>query len=415
MLFAAAFVLLEFNAVEVNDRLYQSSSVMVTLTAGVVFAVGPGSATFGLATMAALGPLTLPDVQQRRIFQPMANFGQLTITGLVTGLVLDAMLGNIALTSDTALELRTYLPQILLAGTVAALANTLCNMGLVAAAVRMVYGRRDIIPWSGMPTIMGSHLFTGGILGGLLGAVMLIVSNAVIPIILVVYLLGHLAVVSYSKLREAHEATIKGFVKALEAKDLYTRGHTERVAYFAQLIGEELGFSGTQLERLRWAALIHDVGKLAVPSELIRKRGRLEEHEYHEMQRHAHMVEEILAEVDFLQPMVQIASGHHAHYDGNGYGGSGHKHGERPSLETCIIAAADAFDAMTSTRSYRMAMSQEFAFKEMRRNAGTQFDPTVVDALERALQQAGEVYGSPHIHDEETARALVEGGVEQNA
>ena len=109
-------------------------------------------------------------------------------------------------------------------------------------------------------------------------------------------------------MREAHEATLRGFVKALEAKDLYTRGHTERVAYFAQLTGQELSFSGTQLERLRWAALIHDVGKLAVPGELIRKKGRLSADEYLDMKAHAHLVEEILAEVEFLEPMVEIAS-----------------------------------------------------------------------------------------------------------
>ena len=115
----------------------------------------------------------------------------------------------------------------------------------------------------------------------LLGTTIVFVPEpAVTPLILVVYLIGHLSLSSSAQLREAHEATLRGFVKALEAKDLYTRGHTERVAYFAQLTGQELCFSGTQLERLRWAALIHDVGKLAVPGELIRKKGRLTADEY---------------------------------------------------------------------------------------------------------------------------------------
>ncbi|HKX76431.1 MAG TPA: HD domain-containing phosphohydrolase, partial [Acidimicrobiia bacterium] len=238
---------------------------------------------------------------------------------------------------------------------------------------------------------------------------------AVLPLILAVYLIGHLSLSSHAQLREAHEATLRGFVKALEAKDLYTRGHTERVAYFAQLTGRELSFSGTQLERLRWAALIHDVGKLAVPAELIRKRGRLNQDEYREMQGHAHMVEEILAEVDFLQPMVEIASGHHSNYDGSGYGGSGHEDGRRPSLESCILAVADAFDAMTSTRSYRMALSQKYAFEELRRNAGSQFHPDVIDALERGLRRVGETYGSQHVDDEEMARRLAERGAMENA
>jgi HD-GYP domain-containing protein (c-di-GMP phosphodiesterase class II) len=232
----------------------------------------------------------------------------------------------------------------------------------------------------------------------------------VTPLILIVYLIGHMSLASFSQLREAHEATLRGFIKALEAKDLYTRGHTERVAYFAQLIGEELHFSGTQLERLRWAALIHDVGKLAVPAELIRKKGRLTDDEYQEMQTHAHMVEEILAEVEFLEPMVEIASGHHSHYDGNGYGGAGHRRGLQPSLESSILAVADAFDAMTSTRSYRMALTQTYALAELRRNAGSQFDPDVIDALQRSLARVGETYGSKQIDDDELARRLAEQG-----
>ena len=114
-----------------------------------------------------------------------------------------------------------------------------------------------------------------------------------LPLTFVVFFVGHMTFSSYSLLREAQESTLRGFIKALEAKDLYTRGHTERVAYFSELIGKELGFSGTQLERLRWAALIHDVGKLAVPRELIRKRARLTDEEYEHMQEHVHLVEDL--------------------------------------------------------------------------------------------------------------------------
>jgi HD-GYP domain-containing protein (c-di-GMP phosphodiesterase class II) len=257
-------------------------------------------------------------------------------------------------------------------------------------------------------SVLSGSLAVMGIIGGLLGATIALVDPAVTPLILVVYLIGHLSVSSQAQLREAHEATLRGFVKALEAKDLYTRGHTERVAYFAQLTGQELSFSGTQLERLRWAALIHDVGKLAVPGELIRKKGRLSADEYLDMKAHAHLVEEILAEVEFLEPMVDIASSHHSHYDGSGYGGRGHRSGTQPSLESCILAVADAFDAMTSTRSYRMALTQAFAIEELRQHAGTQFHPDVIDALERGLQKVGETYGSRNLDDEELARRLAE-------
>ncbi len=223
---------------------------------------------------------------------------------------------------------------------------------------------------------------------------------------------GYMAFESYAGLREAQLSTLAGFIKALEAKDLYTRGHTERVAYFSNMIGQHLGFNGTRLERLRWAALIHDVGKLAVPREVIRKKARLTDIEYEEMQGHVHHVENLLSEVEFLKPMVEIAANHHAHFDGNGYHGSAGE-GARPSLEARILAVADSFDAMTSTRSYRVALSQEYAFAEMRRFAGTQFDPEVVEAFVEVLTASGEEYGSPVEITDVEARRRAEHGFAQ--
>jgi putative nucleotidyltransferase with HDIG domain len=259
-----------------------------------------------------------------------------------------------------------------------------------------------------MPVLFGGQVAMG-LVGGLIGAAFLIANNYAITVFIVgVYAIGHMSLYAFAQLRESHIGSIRGFVKTLEAKDMYTRGHTERVAFFAQMIGEEMGFNGTQLETLRWSALIHDLGKLAVPTELIRKRGRLDADEYAEMKAHAQLVEEILAEVDFLQPMVEIASGHHSNFDGSGYGGSGHNHGQSPRLEACIVAVADAFDAMTSARSYRMALSQQYAISELRKNSGGQFHPDVVDAFERALDKTGRRWGAPHVNDEEMARRLAE-------
>jgi putative nucleotidyltransferase with HDIG domain len=246
-----------------------------------------------------------------------------------------------------------------------------------------------------------------GFLGGLLGAAYHLVGVVALPLIFIVFFVGQMTFSSYSQLREAQESTLKGFVKALEAKDLYTRGHTERVAYFSELIGRELGFSGTQLERLRWAALIHDVGKLAVPRELIRKRAKLSAEEYCQMQAHVHLVEDLLAEVEFLQSVIKVAANHHAHFDGNGYHGKDHAGGP-PPIEARILAVADSFDAMTSTRSYRVALSQDYAFGELRAHAGTQFDPAIVEAFISVLVDRGETYGSPDVHSEEEARYRAE-------
>ena len=400
---AILFVLLEFFAVEVNDRMLQSASVMVAMSAGVILAMRPSSdAMFGLALMGALALFTPLDFKEKRWFQPLANFGQIVTAGAVAGFIMDELLDGVGYGSAQVLI------RVLLVSAFAALAYTTVQTLLVRYAVKVVFGRDNLEPWSQMPVLFGGQVAMG-IVGGLIGAAFLIANrDAIIVFIVGVYALGHMSLYAYSQLRDSHIGSIRGFVKTLEAKDMYTRGHTERVAFFAQMIGEEMGFSGTQLETVRWSALIHDLGKLAVPTELIRKRGRLDEDEYAEMKAHAQLVEEILAEVDFLQPMVEIASGHHSNFDGSGYGGSGHSQGQPPRIEACIVAAADAFDAMTSARSYRMALSQQYAISELRRNSGAQFHPEVVDAFEQALNKTGRRWGAPHVNDEEMARRLAE-------
>jgi len=402
--FAVLFVMLEMFTVEVNDRLMQSSSIMVVMTAGVIFAIQPDSdALFAMTLMAGAGALSPDDFKERRWFQPMANFGQLAASGAVAGFLLDLNLGLIGSVTTE------HLVRVAVASTLASLAYVTVNNILVRRAVKTVYGNDNLQPWSQMNVLLGGQMVMG-LLGGLIGAAYLIAGQppAVLVLIVGVYAIGHMSLYAFSQLRESHLSAIRGFVKTLEAKDMYTRGHTERVAYFSQMIGEELGFTGTQLESIKWAALIHDLGKLAVPTELIRKRGRLDDEEYAQMQAHAHLVEEILAEVDFLQPMVEIASGHHSHYDGNGYGGTGHTEGERPSLESSIVAVADAFDAMTSARSYRMALSQQYALEELRKHSGAQFHPDVVDAFQAGLSKTGRSWGAPHVNDEEMARRLAE-------
>jgi HD-GYP domain-containing protein (c-di-GMP phosphodiesterase class II) len=125
-----------------------------------------------------------------------------------------------------------------------------------------------------------------------------------------------------------------------------------------------------------------------VPKALLSKPGKLNDEEFRQVQRHVSVCVDILGQVDFLRPMTAAAAGHHARYDGQGYGGTG----EVP-LEASIVAVADAFDAMTSTRAYRQALTQEVAFGELRAKAGTQLHPRCVDALIAAVERRRERHG----------------------
>ncbi len=188
---------------------------------------------------------------------------------------------------------------------------------------------------------------------------------------------------SYARMSETQKSTLDTLTRTLEAKDKYTAGHVERVATFAKYIGIELGYGPKRLERLRQAALLHDVGKLIVPSSLLNKPGKLTEEEFKVIQRHEYVTVEILKNIDFLSPIAYVAGGDHNTMEGK----------KTRKLEPYIVSACDAFDAMTSSRSYRKALSMETAFEELNKKGGKQFHPKVVEALIRAIESRHEHYG----------------------
>jgi len=234
-----------------------------------------------------------------------------------------------------------------------------------------------------------AHVYPFALLGFFLGRLYLDVGPVVAPLFIAPILIARQTFGSYVALRESHEATLRMLIGALEAKDPYTAGHAERVARYAAYIGEELGLGATRLERLRLAALMHDVGKLVVPNHLLNKPGKLTPAEFAEVRRHEEVSVQILTSIDFLAPVAPSASSEAARFrpvaDERGQ-----------PIEPHIVAVADAYDAMTSTRSYRKALPQAEAFRELRRHAGQQFHPGVVEALIAALRRRGEVHGPGH-------------------
>jgi HD superfamily phosphohydrolase YqeK len=239
------------------------------------------------------------------------------------------------------------------------------------------------------------------LLGLGLGFVYVELGAAVFPLLVAPILIARYSYSSYVDLKAAQEHTIETLIRALEAKDRYTAGHAQRVAMFSAYIAEEFAFSPRRSERLRYAALMHDIGKLIVPNQLLNKPGRLTEAEFDRVRLHETVSVELLRRIDFLAPVAgdTTTEAATAAVDGG------------VLVEPAIIHVADAFDAMTSTRSYRKALSQETAFEELRKGAGTQFNAACVDALIGAIERRGEAYGAGHeVDDHEWAVAPPEAG-----
>ncbi|MEU5088251.1 HD-GYP domain-containing protein [Streptomyces sp. NPDC021356] len=191
----------------------------------------------------------------------------------------------------------------------------------------------------------------------------------------------------YHRERAAHRATIRALVQAVDIKDGYTRGHSERVGQASMMIARELGLDDERVEVLRFAGILHDVGKLGVPTRLLRKDGPLTPEERRVIELHPEYGHEMVRGISFLGEARSAILHHHERLDGSGY-----PYGLRGAqIPECarVVAVADAFDAMTSTRSYRRARPVTAALRELERCVGAQFDPRMVTALVRALDRHG--------------------------
>ncbi|MER6033681.1 HD-GYP domain-containing protein [Streptomyces sp. NPDC001835] len=191
----------------------------------------------------------------------------------------------------------------------------------------------------------------------------------------------------YHRERAAHQATIRALVQAVDIKDGYTRGHSERVGRASVLIARELGLDDERVEVLRFAGILHDVGKLGVPTRLLRKDGPLTPEERRIIELHPEYGHEMVRGISFLGEARAAILHHHERLDGSGYP-YGLAGGQIPECAR-VVAVADAFDAMTSTRSYSRARPVAAAVEELERCAGSHFDPRMVTALVRALSRHG--------------------------
>lgn len=184
---------------------------------------------------------------------------------------------------------------------------------------------------------------------------------------------------AYKMLTDSYKSTIMTLSNAVDARDSYTAGHSERVARISLMIGKQMKLSLQDVKELEYAALFHDIGKIGIPDDILLKSSKLTDEEYTVIQRHPVLGVNILKSIEFLKEILPIVKHHHERYDGKGYPDKM----LRDDIPLCsrIIAVADTYDAMTSDRPYRKRLAHQVAVSEIVKNKGMQFDPNVVDAF----------------------------------
>lgn len=355
-----------------------SVSYVVGVTALV--ALGPGPAAIAMAFGAFdCGIKARSDWHARFVF----NAGQLGLSTAIAGITYVGAGGPVG-----HLETSDF-PRALLALSAQAAVFFLVNCLLVTTIASMVRRLSWREVWlSNFSGIAGSTL-AFAMLGLLMSGVYFQIGFWALAFVFLPLLVARRVLQAAGKMDQAYEATLRGLVTAIEAKDAYTRGHAERVSKISVLIAREAKVSERQVRALRIAALMHDVGKLVVSTPILTKPGKLTDDEYEHMKSHPVHGCNVIEEIDFLRhgEAVFAVRHHHERMDGRGYPDG--LRGDDVPLTARIVMVADAFDSMTSTRTYRQALTVDYALRELRRCSATQFDPALIAALYRAIRRHG--------------------------
>jgi hypothetical protein len=360
----------------VTSSLGTTYSVSFVITIAAIVAAGPAEAT--AATV--LGTVNLRDLRGRPPLKHLFNASQLAISAGLGGMVYVALGGRVG-------EYSGLLPGALLPLLACTLVNFPANTLLVSGAVAISERRPLLHVWRAQYASLGGTYVAFAFLGLLVGVLYVQMGWASVLFLLMPLLVARHAFQASIKMQGAYDDTVRSLISMFETKDPYTRGHAERVSRLAEMTARAYGLSEERCRAIRYAALMHDIGKLTVLSSVLKKPGKLTPEEYEHMKIHPARGVEIISDIDLLQEAIDGVRHHHERMDGRGYP-DGLFADEIP-LFAKLIMVSDAFDSMTSTRTYRKAMSIEQALAEISRCAGTQYDQASLEALERALARYG--------------------------
>jgi putative nucleotidyltransferase with HDIG domain len=355
------------------------SLIFATICAGILYAGPVGGALMGLA-----GGVSIQEIREHKaVVLMVGNLAQLSLAGLIAGWVF-TLLGGVPMQSASTIA--PNLMEGLVAPAAAVVTFYVLNLCMVGVAVALRTG----MGWRATLEVMSpvSYLFSLLVLA-LLGYVMahLIAASSWFGLLLLVlpFAMARQTFRVYVELAEAYTETVRSLVAAIEAKDRYTRGHSERVAVHARRLAAKLGLPAADVDLAERAALLHDVGKIGIAQATLTSPSKLSAPEVRQIRRHPVIGAELAEDVAFLSDIVPIVRHHHERIDGAGYP-DGLAGPDIPLLAR-VLAVVDSYDAMTSDRAYRPAMGQEAAVDELKRVAGTQLDSDVVAEFAVVLEE----------------------------
>lgn len=270
------------------------------------------------------------------------------------------------------------------AGTAALIVYILLNTLFMSELMTILLNEKFTYIWKNNFLSMMINV----ILVGLLGIVLAFAYNSYglggLLLFFIPLLLARYTFKLYIDMRKNYFETMNVLVRAIEASDPYTSGHSIRVSAYSEAIAKQVGLPQGKIDLIKSAALLHDIGKIGIDKNILHKNGKLEKNEFDEIKSHPSLGATIIADLSYLANISDIIKHHHERNDGKGYP-DGLTH-DNITLETSILTIADSFDAMTTNRPYRHALSLDTALDEIKLNAGTQFNPDIVDDAIIALK-----------------------------
>lgn len=344
-------------------------SVGYAINIATVIVGGPLLAT----TASSLGLLfRFPKINGRGYVHVLNTQLYKTVFNISQSIIVNGIISIVYIRTGGVVGAFSFIPTVIIL-----VLGTLINTAIISGFLNTITGQAFYRVWFNNVKGMFASAVAVGTMGIIIALAFIGYGYGAVLLFFGPLLLARYSFKLYIDMRSLYLSTIEALNKAVEAKDQYTSGHAGRVEELSVQLAESYGLPYDSVENIKTAALLHDLGKIAINDSILNKAGRLTQEEYEQIMLHPTKGSEIISKVDFLKDVSNIIKHHHERYDGKGYPDG--MRGEDIPIEACILTIVDSYDAMTTDRPYRSAMTNEEALEEIRKNMGTQFHPLLAE------------------------------------